>query len=330
MRQVDYLTIADYSALGEVPLVVVPTARYRSTHVPIQSVVVGLDEAGGVPEVKPADFDLLLTVAPHPPAPWVGVMAGQCEAMVATLSQRVRDFPLAATILCQTLELSEALPFAEALLVESFAYSTLLGGGEFSAWLARRPTFAAPDPEPTELVQMVREEDTVTLTLNHPARRNAMTAAMRDALYTALANALDDPSAPKVVLKAAGKCFSVGGDLAEFGSARDLAVAHVARTLHANARMCHALGDRLQVIFHGACIGSGLEVPAAATRRLAREGAYFQLPELQMGLIPGAGGTVSVARAIGRHRTAWMVLSGARINAARALEWGLIHEVLPR
>jgi enoyl-CoA hydratase/carnithine racemase len=49
-----------------------------------------------------------------------------------------------------------------------------------------------------------------------------------------------------------------------------------------------------------------------------------------MGLIPGAGGTVSVARAIGRHRTAWMVLSGARINVARALEWGLVHQVLPQ
>jgi hypothetical protein len=330
MRQADHLTIADYSALGEVPLVAVPAARYSQTHLPIQSVVVGLDEAGVLPAVSPADFDLLLTVAPHPPAPWVGVRGGQWEATVATLSQRVRDFPLAATILCQTLRLSEDLPFAEALLAESFAYSTLLGGGEFSAWLACRPTSAAPGPEPTELVLAVHEADTVTLTLNDPVRRNAMTAAMRDALYTTLANALDDPSAPKVILTAAGKCFSIGGDLAEFASARDLAVAHVARTMHANARMCHALGDRLQVIFHGACIGSGLEVPAAAGRRLARAGAYFQLPELQMGLIPGAGGTVSVAHAIGRHRTAWMVLSGARINLARALEWGLIHQVVPR
>jgi hypothetical protein len=330
MRQADYLTIADYSALGEVPLLMVPAARYSQPHVPIQSVVVGLDEAGVLPAVSPADFDLLLTVASHPPAPWAGVRDGQWEATVATLSQRVRDFPLAATILCQTLHLSEDLPFTEAVLVESFAYSTLLGSREFSAWLTRRSTSAALDPEPTELVQTVREADTVTLTLNNPARRNAMTAALRDALYAALADALDDPSAPKVVLKAAGKCFSVGGDLAEFGSARDLAVAHAARTLHANARMCHALGDRLQVILHGACIGSGLEVPAAATRRLAREGAYFQLPELQMGLIPGAGGTVSVARAIGRHRTAWMVLSGARINVATALEWGLIHQALPR
>jgi hypothetical protein len=328
MRQADYLTVADYSALGEVPFVAVPAARYSPIHVPIQSVVAGVDEAGALPAVSLADFDLLLTVAPHPPAPWVGIRGGQCEAAVSMLAQKVRDFPLAATILCQTLDLSEKLPFAEALLVESFAYSTLLGGGEFSAWLSTRPRSEAPNPEPAELVQTVREADTVTLTLNNPAGRNAMTAAMRDALYAALANALDDPGAPRVVLKAAGKCFSTGGDLAEFGSARDLAVAHAARTLHANARMCHALGDRLEVILHGACIGSGLEVPTAAARRLARAGAYFQLPELRMGLIPGAGGTVSVARAIGRHRAAWMVLSGARINVTTALEWGLIHQVL--
>jgi hypothetical protein len=330
MRQADYLTIANYSALGEIPLLVVPAARYGRTSVRIQSVVVGVDEEGSLPPVSAADFDLLLTVVPHPPAPWVGVGNGRYDTMIAMLSKNVRDFPLAASILCQTLRLSELLPFAEALLAESFAYSTLLGGGGFFAWLAKRPVLPAPTAEPVELVQMERDADTVTLTLNHPCGRNAMTAGMRDALYTALANTLDDPSAPEVVLKAAGKCFSTGGDIAEFGTMRDLAVAHVARTLHANARMCHALGNRLQVIFHGACIGSGLEVPAAAARRLAREGAYFQLPELRMGLIPGAGGTVSVARAIGRHRTAWMVLMGARINAARALEWGLIHQVLPR
>jgi hypothetical protein len=329
-RTADYLTIADYSALGDLPVLVVPAARYKPAAVPIQSVVIGLDETGDLPMIDPADFDLLLTVAANPPAPWVGVRAGPCEAVAATISKRVREYPLAATILCQTLKLSEALPFAQALVAESFAYSTLLGGGEFATWLTRRTSCAPSGPEPAELVRMERKGDAVTLTLDHPASRNAMNAAMRDALYGALANTLDDPSAPDVVLQGAGKCFSTGGDLAEFGTARDLAVAHAARTLHANARMCHVLGNRLQVIFHGACIGSGLEVPAAAARRVAREGAFFQLPELQMGLIPGAGGTVSVGRAIGRHRTAWMVLSGARINTAKALDWGLIHQVLPQ
>ena len=155
----------------------------------------------------------------------------------------------------------------------------------------------------------------------------AMSAPMRDALYEALANALDDPSRPEVVLKGAGKCFSTGGALAEFGMARDLAEAHSVRTLHNCARALDALAERATVRLHGACVGSGIEVAAAAHRRVAAPDAWFQLPELTMGLIPGAGGTATVARAIGRHRTLWMLLSAKRVRAALALEWGLIDAI---
>ena len=86
-----------------------------------------------------------------------------------------------------------------------------------------------------------RDADVVTLTLNHPRAMNAMTAAMRDALYSALANVLDDPTAPNIILQGAGKCFSTGGALGEFGTATDLAQAHVVRTVHS----CAALLDRL-------------------------------------------------------------------------------------
>ncbi len=79
---------------------------------------------------------------------------------------------------------------------------------------------------------------------------------------------------------------------------------------------------------HGACLGSGIELPAFAGRLSAHNKSFFQLPELPLGLIPGAGGTVSIARRIGRQRTAWMVLSGRRINSATALEWGLIDDII--
>src|SRR3546814_14695113 len=72
----------------------------------------------------------------------------------------------------------------------------------------------------------------------------AMSAAMRDALYEALANALDDPSRPAVLIQGAGKCFSTGGALAEFGTAHDLAEAHAVRTLHSCARALDVLGSR--------------------------------------------------------------------------------------
>jgi len=72
-----------------------------------------------------------------------------------------------------------------------------------------------------------------------------------------------------------------------------------------------------------------MELPAFAATVLADPGTTFRLPELAMGLIPGAGGTASLPRRIGRHRTAWMGLTGLPIDAATALEWGLVDGLEP-
>jgi enoyl-CoA hydratase len=77
----------------------------------------------------------------------------------------------------------------------------------------------------------------------------------------------------------------------------------------------------------GACVGAGLELAAFAQTLTASRKAWFQLPELAMGLIPGAGGCVSVSRRIGRERTALMVLSGQRMGAEVALRWGLVDRI---
>ena len=156
-----------------------------------------------------------------------------------------------------------------------------------------------------------------------------MTAAMRDALYEALVNVLEDPSLPRLILKGDGRCFSSGGALAEFGSTGDLAAAHVIRTPRSCARLLPLLGPRAEVHLHGACIGAGIEVPAAAARRRAAPDLLVQLPELRMGLIPGAGGTVTLARTVGRHRLFWLTLGAFRLGAAQARDWGLIHAVEP-
>jgi enoyl-CoA hydratase/carnithine racemase len=78
---------------------------------------------------------------------------------------------------------------------------------------------------------------------------------------------------------------------------------------------------------HGDCIGAGLELPAFAGRVVAAPASRFRLPETAMGLVPGAGGTVSLPRRIGRARTAWLALSGEAINAGTALRWGLVDVV---
>ncbi|CAB4833716.1 unannotated protein [freshwater metagenome] len=78
---------------------------------------------------------------------------------------------------------------------------------------------------------------------------------------------------------------------------------------------------------HGACVGSGIELAAFASRVVAAPDAFFALPEGAMGLIPGAGGTVSIARRINKQRTAWLALSNQSIDAETALAWGLIDAI---
>jgi Enoyl-CoA hydratase/isomerase len=326
----DHIDADRYSALGDRPLRIVDAQTYQPSAAPVQALIVGVDRDGDLPDIDPACFDLLLTIATDAGSPWVTIPRARLASVLATIEAVAVEFPMAATILGQTLRLNEHLPLGDALIAESFAYSTVLSGPEFRNWLTRRPAAETTAlPAIGELVAIDRAEDHVTLTLASPDTRNAMTASMRDALYAALANILDDPSRPTVALHAEGKCFSTGGDLAEFGTATDLAEAHVVRTLHSCARAVAALGDRIDVHVQGACIGSGLEIAAAANRRTATVDAWFQLPELRMGLIPGAGGTVSVARAIGRHRTCWLALTGAKLRAPQALDWGLIHAIEP-
>lgn len=329
---IDLLEAERFAPLGEEPLCVIdlaePDARSRAAELAsmTQAIIVGVDRGALLPMMDAGAFDVLITTADKPPAPWVQVAPGQLQDRLGRIAALTRQAPVAAAVCAQVLRMNGSLAFRDALKLESLAYSTLLSGEAFRRWRdAHPPTPIVKDDGDPILCE--REGDRLTLRLNHPSSRNAMRAGMRDALFGALAAALDDPSAPTVRLEGDGACFSTGGDLDEFGSARDLATAHAVRTMRSCADLLHRLGDRAEAVLHGACIGSGIEVPAAAARRIGRPGVFFQLPELSMGLMPGAGGTVSVSRAIGRHRTAYLALSGRKIDARTALEWGLLHGI---
>ncbi len=117
---------------------------------------------------------------------------------------------------------------------------------------------------------------------------------------------------------------------AEFGTFDDPASAHLARTRYSPALVLDELTARLgrncRAEVHGQVLGSGLEMAAYCGLVRAHPDAQLGLPELSLGLIPGAGGTVSITRRIGRWRTAYLVLSGRTIDTATALRWGLIDE----
>jgi enoyl-CoA hydratase/carnithine racemase len=248
-------------------------------------------------------------------------------ATVRALQAAATASPQAAVTLAQVLRASERLDVRAALNVESFAYSTLLGGAEFGRWLASRPARPVPQPGPGPAVIIERHAAALQITLNRPARRNAYSRELRDALTEALLVPVLDETIRRVVITGAGPSFCSGGDLDEFGTAPDLATAHFIRTRAGAAGLLHRIADRAEVRAHGTCIGAGIELAAFAGRVIARPGTTFRLPEVAMGLIPGAGGTVSIPRRIGRWRTLYLALSGSPLDAGTAVAWGLVDEM---
>jgi enoyl-CoA hydratase/carnithine racemase len=201
----------------------------------------------------------------------------------------------------------------------------LLAGPEFRAWrerTARRGTGPPADP-----VRVDRAGQRLHVTLDDPARRNPLSRAVRDGRVDAFAIAAADPTVQEVHLRGAGPAFCSGGDLDEFATAPDVALAHLVRLQQSAAGSLHRIRNRAVVHLHGWCIGAGIEIPAFAGRVLAAPDTRVRLPELAMGLIPGAGGTVGIPRRIGRWRTAYLALTGDPVTAPVAQGWGLVDGV---
>lgn len=307
--------------------------------------LVGVDLRGPVTDVPSWSHDRILVGLGPVAAGWASLVAdldvtvspvadgaatvavADPQAALGELGAGVAAAPRAAAVLAGLLRWSGGLPVHAALDAESFAYSTLLGGAEFRGWLDRRGARPAP-PDVDEPVRVERVGDELRVTLNRPERRNAYGRLLRDALVDALDIALLDGSIGRVVLAGEGPAFCAGGDLAEFGTTPDPVTAHLVRTRGGAARPLHALAGRVEVRLHGACVGAGIELPAFAGRVVAAPDTTFRLPEVAMGLIPGAGGTVSIPRRIGRHRTLYLALSGVGLSAGVALEWGLVDAVV--
>lgn len=246
-----------------------------------------------------------------------------------SLIERARAAPIAAAVFVQLLRQTEYLELEPALFAESLAYASLQAGPEYQTWLRvnRAPTARKPS-ETTPAVELRVEHGRWRLSLDRASTQNAMSLEMRDALMTALAQVAAAPQPRGLIIDARGATFSTGGELSEFGQVPDAPTGHLVRQIALPGRALVAVAAQTVVRVHGACIGSGIEFPAFAQRIEARADARFSLPELSFGLIPGAGGCVSIPRRIGRQRMAAWVLSGAQIDAQTALDWGLVDAVV--
>lgn len=260
--------------------------------------------------------------ADGPPAADLVVAADDLDQLAET----VEHHPLASVTLALLLRASDGVETDRALALESATYSMLQQGPEFTAW--------RNDVEPTRLeddaaIIVSRVHGELGIVLNRPHRHNAITTQLRDELHEALTLAIVDDSIERVSLRGAGPSFCSGGDLAEFGSRPDPVAAHMTRLSRSPARLIHRLRRQLTAHVHGAVLGGGIEMAAFADEIIADPGSSFGLPEIAIGLIPGAGGTVSLPRRIGRQRTAALGLTGRTIDAATAFEWGLVDAIKP-
>lgn len=290
-------------------------AAVASLPVVILGLRTGEPDPGSIGHADPGWIELI-DVAVDP-------TSGEAGDLEATLASN----PIASTTVALLLRGSARRTLPDGLVAESAAYSTLQAGPEFARWRAEHPIRRRADSaEPR--VRCDRHGAALEVVLTRPAAANALDALMRDHLHDVLLLALADPSIERVVLSGEGPSFCSGGDLNEFGSRSDPASAHLVRLHRSLARLLAALGPRLTARVHGACMGSGVELPAFAAHVEASADARFALPEIGLGLLPGAGGTVSLPARIGRHRTAWLALTGRSIDAATARSWGLVDEVV--
>ena len=171
-----------------------------------------------------------------------------------------------------------------------------------------------------EVTDLTLDGDVAVITLNSPPV-NALSFNVRDGLYEGFKAAIADPAAAAIVLICAGRTFIAGADISEFGGAAKGA------SLFEVQEMMESSTKPVVAAIHGTALGGGLEVVLCAHYRIAVPSAKCGLPEVNLGLLPGAGGTQRLPRIAGPQRALDMMLSGAHVPAAECLAMGLVDEL---
>jgi enoyl-CoA hydratase len=180
----------------------------------------------------------------------------------------------------------------------------------------------------TRTVQYEVRDGIARVTLDRPDALNAMSPELLRQLSTLLDEAKADEAVKAVIVTGAGKAFSAGADIAFLARASPLEVRDLARTAVAVNAKVEALGKVVLAALNGHALGGGLELAEACTLRVAARDARIGHPEVRIGAVAGFGGTTRLPRLIGRGRAAELLLTGRIVTAERALELGLVNEVV--
>ena len=182
-----------------------------------------------------------------------------------------------------------------------------------------------------ETIILSKSGDVAEIALNRPRVLNAYNMQMRDDMSQALEAVRDDPDVRCVLLRGEGdRAFCTGADLTEFGTAPSRVIARRVRWERDVWGQFLSLDKPIVAALHGYVIGSGIEMAMLCDIRIASEDSVFGLPEAALGMLPAAGGTQTIPRTVGRSRALEALLGNERMDAAKSLEIGLVHRVVPR
>jgi enoyl-CoA hydratase len=175
-----------------------------------------------------------------------------------------------------------------------------------------------------------KKDGIANVSLNRPQALNVYNVQMRDDLYEVLGAIRDDDEVRVAILKGAGdKAFCAGADLSEFLTAPPPVAARQIRFDKDVWRRFLNIPQPVIAALHGYVLGSGLEIALCCDMRIASPDTKFGLPEMGLGIIPAAGGTQTLPRAIGRSRALEMLLTNRWISAQEALQFRLINRLVP-
>jgi enoyl-CoA hydratase len=186
---------------------------------------------------------------------------------------------------------------------------------------------AASEPEPLVLVERQEAQRTALVRLNRPKQLNALNSATMDALCDALEELDRDDAVRAIVVTGNERAFAAGADIGEMAGATPIDMLRGNRI--GQWDRIRRIGKPVIAAVNGWCLGGGCELAMTLDLILAGEGAKFGQPEINIGVIPGAGGTQRLTRAIGKSRAMEMILTGEPMDAREAERRGLVARVVP-
>ncbi len=181
---------------------------------------------------------------------------------------------------------------------------------------------------PEELIKTELENSIATITINRPDKLNALNAETITQLYYSLKKIKQNENVSVIIITGSGeKAFVAGADISEISRHDDISGRIFAMRGQKVFRFIEKMEKPVIAAINGFALGGGCELAIACHLRIASENAKFSQPEINLGLIPGYGGTQRLPRLIGRSQALHLLLTGDMIDAQKALDLGLINEI---